>query len=163
MNTLKFYKIFLLLLPLLLCKIIQAQECDTIIKSKDTNDVQYFYNNVDSLALGKLHPVSTKMHNAQYYKPFHKQHPFFASLGNVGLAYRNLIFTPDENNTFNFGSNSFETYQYSNLNTEYYKLQEPYSELYYVMGAKKEQLFRASPLLLLKSQTTKHKHKPDKL
>ena len=83
------------------------------------------------------------MRNAQYYKPIHFDDPFVATLGNVGLAYRRLVFIPSLNNTFDFGLNSFDAYLFNNKNTEYYHLIHPLTELSYTMGAKKEQIFNA--------------------
>lgn len=118
-----------------------SQECDTIIRAKDTSEALYFYSNVDSLALGKLHPLKVDMNNFQYYKPTHKKDPFVATLGNVGLAYRKLVFNPSFQSTFDYGLHSFDAYLFTNMNTEYYHLIHPYTELSYLMGAKKEQVF----------------------
>jgi hypothetical protein len=119
-----------------------AQECDTIIKSKDTADVQFFYNNIDSLALGRLNPINVSLFHYQLYNPLFKKDPFYAYLGNIGLAHKRLDYKALLSNEFSFGITAFDKYRYTNENTEYYRVNDPYTELYYVMGAKKEQLLR---------------------
>jgi hypothetical protein len=135
-------KLLIILAALFLSSHSLAQECDTIITSKDTSCILFFYNNIDSLALGKLHPINMSLTGFQNYNPLYKSNPFYANLGNIGLVYDNLIFNPYISHIFDFGAHSFDRYLYSNINTEYYHLTDPYSELFYVMGAKKEQLFR---------------------
>jgi len=120
-----------------------AQECDTIIESKDTSNVFFYYHNVDSLALGRLHDYDMEIAGIHNYDQIYKETPFFASLGNPGLLYKDLLFNPLERNGFNFGIRSFDAYIFDNFNTEYYKLNEPFSELSYVLGPKKEQLVHA--------------------
>lgn len=117
-----------------------SQECDSIIGTKDSSDVRYFLHNVDSLALGKIHPVEIRMTDAQYFNPLHQKHPFFASLGNPGTAYQSLIFTPSWKNGFGFGQHAFNEYIFSPANTEYYFLTDPYTDIFYSMGGKKEQI-----------------------
>ncbi|MBU2649911.1 MAG: putative porin [Bacteroidetes bacterium] len=119
-----------------------AQECDSIITSKDSSDARYFLHNADSLALGKIHSVKVSMKDAQYFTPLHQNNPFFASLGNPGLAYESLIFTPSWKNGFDFGQHSFDEYLYTPLNTEYYLLSDPYTDIFYAMGGKKEQILK---------------------
>jgi len=120
-----------------------AQECDTIIESKDSSQVYFYYNNVDSLALGRLNDYDMEISGIQNYDQIFKETPFFASLGNPGLAYKNLLFNPLQSNGFNFGTRSFDAYLFTNENTEYYYLKEPFSELIYVLGPKKEQMIQA--------------------
>jgi hypothetical protein len=127
------------LLPLFL----NAQECDTIIESKDTSEVYYFYHNVDSLALGLLHNYRMHLNGIHNYEEIFKETPFFASLGNPGLAYKNLLFNPLQTPGFNFGIRSFDAYQYQNINAEYYTLKEPFTELIYMLGPEKEQSINA--------------------
>jgi hypothetical protein len=121
----------------------QSQECDTIIESKDTTNVLYYFHNVDSLALGRLHPYNMNLAGIQNYNQIYKQTPFFAGLGNPGLFYKNLMFNPLSSPGFNFGIKSFDAYIFNNKSTEYYQLTEPFTELIYVLGPKKEQMIGA--------------------
>ncbi|MCD4724729.1 MAG: putative porin [Bacteroidales bacterium] len=130
----------LLLLSIILFSPSHSQECDTIIESKDTSNVYFYYHNVDSLALGRLHEYNMTLSGIQNYDQIYKETPFFASLGNPGLLYKNLLFNPNISSGFNFGIHSFDAYIFNNKNTEYYKLNEPFTELIYLLGPKKEQM-----------------------
>ncbi|MFO8129020.1 MAG: putative porin [Bacteroidales bacterium] len=119
-----------------------SQECDTILTTKDTANILYFYNSIDSLARGKLHPVRVDMDRLQYYNPMHEQHRFYAGLGNTGLPYQNLIFHPGGQDYFDFGLDNMQAYRYRKRSTKYYHLLDPFTEIFYIIGAKKEQLLR---------------------
>ncbi len=86
-----------------------SQECDTIIKSKDTADVQYFYNNIDSLALGRLHRLNMSLNGFQLYNPLYERDPFYAFLGNIGLANTRIDYVPELRSEFSFGIYAFAT------------------------------------------------------
>ncbi|MDT8394678.1 MAG: putative porin [Bacteroidales bacterium] len=139
MKKILFHIILLSLLPLFS----YSQECDTIIESKDTSQVYFFYHNVDSLALGRLHNYRMTLAGIHNYEEIYKETPFFASLGNPGLAYKNLLFNPLSESGFNFGINSFNAYLFHDRKNEYFKLSEPYTELIYVLGPNKEQMIQA--------------------
>jgi len=119
---------------------VMSQECDTLIESKDTSDVLFYYHNIDSLALGRLHNYDMEISGIQNYDQVYKETPFFAGLGNPGSAYKNLLFNPLSQSGFNFGIRSFDAYLFTNENTEYYQIKEPFSELNYILGPKKEQM-----------------------
>lgn len=123
--------------------LLNAQECDTIIESKDTSQVYFYYHNVDSLALGRLHSYRMNLNGIHNYEEIYQETPFFASLGNPGLAYKNLLFKPVGDPGFSFGIHSFDAYLYNDRNTEYYILKEPFTELVYMLGPEKEQSIQA--------------------
>jgi hypothetical protein len=142
MNRASIFTAFLLLLTCINPHA-SAQECDTIIESKDTADMYFFYHHIDSLALGKLNDYDMKLAGIQNYDQIFKTTPFFASLGNPGLLYKDLVFNPFNTSGFNFGINSFDAYLFTNRNTSYFQLHDPFSELIYVLGPKKEQMIQA--------------------
>ncbi|HSG67564.1 MAG TPA: putative porin, partial [Bacteroidales bacterium] len=110
---------------------------------KDTSQVYFFYHNVDSLALGQLHKYDMRLNGINNYEAIFKKTPFFASLGNPGLAYKNLLFNPVEASGFRFGIHSFDAYLFDDRSAEYFKLSEPFTELIYALGPKKEQMIEA--------------------
>jgi len=120
-----------------------SQECDTIIESKDTSNVYFYRHNLDSLALGRLHSYRMHITGVQNYDQIFNITPFFASLGNPGLMYKDLLSKPLYDNGFNFGIRSFDAYMFTRRNTEFYRLKEPFSELIYILGPKKEQMVGA--------------------
>jgi hypothetical protein len=130
----------ILILILMMGTSLSAQECDSIVESKDTSSVYFYRHSVDSLALGRLHSYRMQISGIQNYDQIFKSTPFFASLGNPGLAYKDLLFNSLQRNGFQFGLNRFDAYLFNNQNTEYYYLKEPFSELIYILGPKKEQM-----------------------
>lgn len=120
-----------------------SQECDTIIESNDSSNVYYYLHSADSLALGNLHGYNMKLAGIQNYDEVYKHTPFFAGLGNPGLFYKDLLFNPLARSGFNFGLRSFDAYIYTPAQTEFYQISEPFSELIYVLGPKKEQMVQA--------------------
>jgi hypothetical protein len=137
MKTTAAFGIFLLLLSMGMGA--RSQECDTIIKSKDTSNVQYYLHSLDSLALGRLHRYSMEIAGIQKTKEPYTETPFFAGLGNHGLFYKDLDFNTLYSNSMQYGIRSFRAYQFRNKTIEYYRLKEPFSELIYVLGPEKEQ------------------------
>ena len=77
------------------------------------------------------------------YELIFKRTPFFASLGNPGLAYKDLLFNPIRKPGFGFGIHTFDAYLYDDPTTEYFKLSETFTELIYAIGPKKEQMINA--------------------
>jgi len=120
-----------------------SQECDTLIESKDTSEVYFYYHNVDSLALGLLHRYDMQLAGIHNYEEIFKETPFFASLGNPGLAYKNLLFKPLSKPGLDFGIRSFDAYLFDTHEAEYYRLNEPFTELIYMLGPNKEQMIGA--------------------
>ena len=88
-----------------------SQECDTIIESKDTSNVYFYYHNVDSLALGRLHGYNMTLSRIQNYDQIFKETPFFASLGNPGLLYKKSYDGPLARNAARIGIINFSLSQ----------------------------------------------------
>jgi len=144
-----FYKIltgtvyFFFLLPCLLTA--QELNLDSLKHAHDTTVITYFRHNLDSLVMGKTSRVdNTRITGIERYDPITRDGAFYASLGNVGLATRDLIFDPVLTEGFDFGIRSFDLYKYVNENTRYYNHYLPITYLAYANGKYKEQLFRAA-------------------
>ncbi|MGB4774705.1 MAG: putative porin, partial [Daejeonella sp.] len=63
-------------------------------------------------------------------------------LGSTGLAYRELLFNPSKTIGFDPGFHSLDTYLFTSDSVHYYRARSPYTELYYVSGGDREQLFK---------------------
>lgn len=63
-------------------------------------------------------------------------------LGNVGTAAFPIIFQPGSQKDFGSGFSQFNIYGYNRDSIRYYNAQRPYTELSYIIGLKKEQVFR---------------------
>ena len=140
-----------LLLLFMLPGPIFADKLDSLLHLHDTTSVVYFYNRTDSLAMGDFHQISsTKLTGFQRYNPLDQFGRMSASLSNIGLPYKNLLFQPELSDAFYTGMQTYDTYTFTNENTRYYRTLLPVTYLQYDNGSKKEQSFR-----VIHSQTIK--------
>ncbi|MCD4746050.1 MAG: putative porin [Bacteroidales bacterium] len=114
---------------------------DTLLVT-DSSAVFYYYNNIDVAGFHKLYNLDTSLTGIQNYDPLFSDNKYYASLGNIGLAHKNLVFSPFITQGFNFGTNSFDNYLFKNDKIKYYRVVKAFTDLFYVMGAKKEQFLR---------------------
>jgi len=111
---------------------------------RDSTIVSFFYNDFEKLGMLNLHPNDTAIAGFQNYDPLYKQSRFYATLGNIGQNYRDLIpFPTIKKSGFDYGIHTFDAYLYQNDSIKYYKVYKTYTELFYSQGAKKEQNFHA--------------------
>ena len=110
----------------------------------DSIRVTYFLNNVDREGPLKVYPLDTAITGFQNYDLLTQNSRLYATLGNIGSAYRNL-FPPLAvgGGGFDFGTHTFDQYLYLNDSVRYYRVVKTYTELEYVQGAKKELNFIA--------------------
>ncbi len=105
----------------------------------DSTDVQFFFGTLDSLKAEEFHAIDTSTLYFQQYDPLFHKNGFYSTLSNIGLAHKNLAFTPSLSIGYQFENIHFARYSYQNSRVKYYKLFVPYSEVQYVLGSKKEQ------------------------
>ncbi len=111
--------------------------------SADSSRVQYFLPDFEKSSSPQLFINDTTLETFRFYDPILFQHRFFATLGNIGQFYRNLL--PFANHTdptgFHYGIRSFDYYLFNFDSIRYYRIYKTYSQLSYVQGGKKEQQF----------------------
>lgn len=132
-------------LVLAICAFMHArsQTYDSTFYPTDSSAVYYFHNKLDTYSPVKLTPYDTTLQDFEAYNPLDSLYYFYASLGNVGLAYRSLDFQPDYKVGFDYGINTYNAYYYRQEKVKYYLNSKAYTELAYITGADKEQLFTA--------------------
>ncbi len=123
------------------CVEVEAQTYDSTFYPVDSMAILYFHNKLDTDCPIKLTPIDTTLHDFEAYSPVDKKYLFNASLGNVGLAYKCLNFKTQNVMGFDYGINTFNAYFFDEKDVKYYINPRPYTELGYVTGAEKEQLF----------------------
>lgn len=64
----------------------------------------------------------------------------FMNLGNNGNAARNLVFTPRMTPGFDAGFHAYDIYGFRHETAKFYNTNRPFSELWYLIGAKQEQM-----------------------
>jgi hypothetical protein len=126
-------KLFLLLL--FLPQFLFSTNNDSLKNSRDNTTIKFFNENqfeyVDS-----VNYIQNTLYNFQNY--LHKSH-----LGNNGLPFNDyhLASSPADLG-FNYSKNNFINYFYTPKNLKFYNTQTPYTDLFYVLGSKREQAFK---------------------
>ncbi|MCX6272864.1 MAG: hypothetical protein NTU44_16955 [Bacteroidetes bacterium] len=85
-------------------------------------------------------PYDTLLPDVEHYDPATSHYQAFASQGNIGRPVNNLIFNPFHPAGFDAGVNSLDVYRFNPDKLKYYRQFFPFSDVHYMMGAKKEQL-----------------------
>ncbi|MBC8486583.1 MAG: hypothetical protein H8D45_11150 [Bacteroidetes bacterium] len=109
------------------------------MNSLDSSKVYFFYNNFEKQGPGFLKEIDTLITNIEKYDPLTKPNNYYAALGNTGLASVDMVYKPYLTSGFNFGIHSFDKYLFHNDSIKYYWVGRPYTQLFYIMGSKKEQ------------------------
>lgn len=112
---------------------------DSLINTLDSSKVYFFYYDFNKQGPGFLKEIDTIITGIQKYDPLIKSGNYYASIGNVGLAHKNLVYDPQINTGYSFGITTFNKYLYQNDSIQYYWVGRPYTYLNYIMGTKKEQ------------------------
>jgi hypothetical protein len=111
---------------------------------KDSLAVSYFHNDFEKFGTLKVKPYDTGITGFQNYDPLFTNSQIFATLGNIGLDYRNLNPYPFMRQSgFDYGIHTFDNYLYQNDSVRYYRVVKAFTDLTYAQGAKKEIFFHA--------------------
>ncbi len=125
--------------------VIPKQEPDSIVLSKkDSLNVTYFNGSIQNLKLNNFNDIDTNTYNFQEFDPLYKNNGLYSTLSNIGQAAKNLVFTPTLSTGYYLGCETFKNYIIPNEKVKYYKLIVPYTELNYILAAKREQNFNVS-------------------
>lgn len=119
-----------------------GQMYDSAYYPADSNQIKYFRNTLDFQSPAILRRIDTLLVEFEEYDPLFNRELFSASLGNVGLAYNKLLFGYDKPSGFNYQNGTFDAYFSDDSTIDYYRNARPYTEVSYITGAKKEQLFQ---------------------
>jgi len=122
----------------------QIVQPDSLSIPKDSSKVNFFYHNIGRTSSLRLHALDTAINGFQNYDLLTKYNSFYATLGNIGSAYNNLMPYPFwQPSGFDYGIHTFDNYLYQNDSVKYYRVMKTYTELEYVQGAHKELNFIA--------------------
>ncbi len=116
----------------------QIADSDTLPEI-DSTKVVYFESSFDNLKLGKIYPIDTSITYFQQYDPLTYHNKLYSTLSNIGLAAKNQVFSPTLSSGYNLEYLSFKNYIFDNKQVKYYHQLQPFTEIFYVMGSKKEQ------------------------
>ncbi|MBC8053936.1 MAG: putative porin [Sphingobacteriaceae bacterium] len=88
--------------------------------------------------------LDTSFRYFQYYNPLNKPQRPTINLGNLGLAYREMLYTPSRIIGFDAGFHSLDVYRLTQDSIKYYRARSPFTSLSYINGSLKEQFFKAT-------------------
>ena len=110
-------------------------------RSPDTASV--YYLNIEQKWPGSrvVKMNDTLLKGNQFYDPVQGGSSLNAVNGNIGLAYKSLIFNPAPTDGFRFAPSVYNHYLLRNDNIRYYQTFGPYTNIAYSFGDGKEQLF----------------------
>lgn len=105
----------------------------------DSTLVKFFTNNLNNLTLGDVKTYDTTTLLASYYEPLEKPFTIYQTLSNSGLANKNISFFYPVDLGFNLKTPAFESYLRNSNNIIYPIIYQPFTDIRYMMGDKKEQ------------------------
>ena len=105
----------------------------------DSIEVYYYTSNLYNLKLNRLTYIDTTITETHQYDNLYKGNKLYSTLSNIGDAHISLNFEPDITKGYSKSLFYFNRYLITNDEIKYYKLSKPYTEIFYEMGAKKEQ------------------------
>ncbi len=89
-------------------------------------------------------PIDTTLRNFQLYSPLYQVRNPSVNLGSTGLAARDLLYNPRKTIGFDPGFHALDRYMMGQDDIRYYRARSPFTQLYYVNGSLKEQVFQAT-------------------
>lgn len=133
---------YILLFLFIMCHISMIS-ASTIIENDslkiDSTQVKYFYKNFNNLTLGDFSTYDTTTLLSSFYEPLEKPYSIYQTLSNSGLAHKNISFSYPISLGFNSELSSFSSYIKTTENTIYPIIYQPFTEIKYMSGDKKEQ------------------------
>lgn len=133
------YIIFGWILFISLLLSVDAQErVNSNIVRLDSTSIYYFHNTIDSADFPLFYPYDSTLSGIEKSNPSWRN-AVYADLGNVGQAQKNLLFDYGQASGFRFKEVPYYSYIQNATNPTFYRSLRPYSEVYYRLGAKKEQ------------------------
>ena len=118
------------------------QKTNAVSLGIDSTNIYYFTGSLDSLKSGNLRTIDTSTLFITQFDPLYKYNGIYSTLSNIGLANKNLVFSPITEVGYDMQINSFRKYLYNNNQVKYYRQYIPYTEIEYILGSKKEQNFK---------------------
>ncbi|MFW5793491.1 MAG: putative porin [Bacteroidota bacterium] len=124
----------------------QTQVTDTVSADSINLKIVHWYYKDQIISPFKNHAnyIDTNLLAFQQYDYAFNESIFLAQKGNVGHASKNLVFSPWENEHFLlYRHDLYPGYKITNEDIIYVRPEHVFSELFYVLGSNREQLFYA--------------------
>ena len=111
------------------------------VDENDSVEVYYYNGSILNLKLDSLSYIDTIITQTHQYDWLYHGNKSYATLSNIGFAHTNLSFSPMLSPGYSSTLPYYRQYIYTSQKVRFYKLNKPYTELFYTMGPKKEQEF----------------------
>ena len=105
----------------------------------DSTLVKYFYDKLDNQQLGNVIVWDTTTLSASFYDPTNPLYEYYQELSNSGHAHNNLEFVFPTTIGFNNNLQSYDKFIVTKEKVFYPIVYQPFTEISYMMGGKKEQ------------------------
>ena len=105
----------------------------------DSTLVRYFYENLDNQQLGDVKNWDTTTLAASFYDPTNPLMEYYQELSNSGHAHKNLEFSFPTSIGFNHQLVAYDKFIVTKNKVFYPIVYQPFTEISYMMGSKKEQ------------------------
>lgn len=140
----KYSKSIFLTLILLTGLALRTFSQEPIIFPKDSVSISYF-KGPSRIPLSLDYKIKDTIiyHNHQYV-PGRRANEYYAGLGNLGLAQKNLIPEFRANEGMTYGRNRLDVYGTEPDEVIYYQSKRPYSNIFFVMGPSRENLLQVT-------------------
>lgn len=112
---------------------------DSTLSATDSLIVTYFQGSIENFKLNKIYYIDTNTYHFQQFDPLHINNRLYSTLSNIGMAAKDLVYSPTLSTGYYLGSSAFTRYLYHNKNVKYYNPIVPYTEIRYVMATNREQ------------------------
>ncbi|MDD5569712.1 MAG: hypothetical protein PHD97_00995 [Bacteroidales bacterium] len=143
MNSFLLKKIFLIQFAFTLSAgvLFGVEKKDSVKTKNDSIKTRFFNESFLKFKKADLKLVDTGLTNVQIFDPVYKTDNFYRSLGNLGSPYFPLSFSFDYFDYSDFGRNPYSIYCIKNDSIRYFNTDKAFTELFYVNGLKKENIF----------------------
>lgn len=120
----------------------KSTQNDSILNVGDLKEVKThpFYSKYIGYQLKTI--VDTTLHNFEFYNPNKQKNSFYQDLGITGSANTSLILNFNPNTSFNIGIDAYDLFLRDISEIEIIETPSPFTQLFYVMGPKKENVLR---------------------
>ncbi len=130
-------------------EVVTADSSKPIITADGDTLKRRFYSRLPYYTIGDEYvspqPLDTTLDGKQYYEPGQKENQFrYRNLGNLGLAHIPLTVIPKQDIKFTIGLEQYDLYTFRRSNLRWYTLDQPFTNLFLLIGANREQSARVT-------------------
>ena len=137
----KLIKIIILFIFIVSHNVVTSKSLVTTLDSIQTDStyVKYFVKDFNNLTLGHTNSLDTTTLLTSFYDKIDNPHKIYQTLSNSGLAHKDINFIYPYKLGFNTELTAFNKYLHNIDNIKFPIVLQPFTEIKYMMGDKKEQ------------------------